>query len=513
MTNADSAKSTKNPSKAPNAPNADAEPRSLAQLQPGTLIEGKYLVERVLGRGGMGVVLAAKHVELNKRVALKFLEVKDDEMPGDFHARFALEARVCAKLKNPHIARVQDVSVWEGTYPFMVMDYLEGQELRAAQKARPNGKIALAQAVDYVVQICEGLAEAHAQGIIHRDLKPANIFITKEHDGSDLVKVLDFGISKWASGGDEYNELTKAGTMLGSPKYMSPEQLSGATLDSRSDIWAIGAILYNMLTGRPPYDFGQVTQTFVAIASGTPPEPPSAHEPSIPAAVDAVILRCLKKDRESRFQNVAELAGALLEAVGSPFAKQVRETISAVLDPASASLRPAFSTMTTGSHAVFLDGERVRGVSGAPVLPVSSDVDVDIDVVLPVAAAEPRRAMGMIWGAMGAAAAIAITAAAWTSSAAAGAGGAMVISRTRTFAAKQYAPESKSSLVEPAPDAPAAEPHAATRAVYVPRAAPRAAAEPRRSRREPRARRRFHAPAPTHSAAPARPANALEDRE
>jgi serine/threonine protein kinase len=321
-------------------------------LVPGTMVEEKYLVERTLGRGGMGVVVAAKHVALNKRVALKFLEVRDDEVPGDFQARFALEARVCAKLKNEHIARVIDVSVWQGRFPFMVMDCLEGEDLRRVQNAK--GRLPLGQAVDYAVQICQGLAEAHAQGIIHRDLKPPNIFITKRHDGSELVKVLDFGISKWASSGDGVGELTKAGVMLGSPKYMSPEHLQGSQLDPRSDIWSIGAILYGMVTGRPPYDFRQVTQTYMAIASGARPAVPSSVEPTVPPEVDAVILRCLSKDREQRFPDVAELAGALLEAAGSPFARETRAQIASILNPMGAvSSRPSFLGISTGTQVAF----------------------------------------------------------------------------------------------------------------------------------------------------------------
>ena len=319
------------PNVAPGTPD-DREGDPLARLGEGTLIEGKYRVDRVIGRGGMGVVVAATQVELGERVALKFLRVVDDEVPGDFHARFALEARVCAKLQNEHIARVQDTGAWGGKIPFMVMEYLEGVDLRRALKRMGEGAtVPTLQAVDYIVQICEGLAEAHAQRIVHRDLKPANIFLVKRSDGSDLVKVLDFGISKWVSE-EGSAELTQAGVMLGSPKYMAPEQLQGSGVDARSDIWSIGAILYGMLTGRPPYDFAAVTQTFIAIASGKPPLAPSALKPTISPALDAVILRALAHDRANRFQNVAELAGDLLAAAGSAFAEQARVSLQAVLD-------------------------------------------------------------------------------------------------------------------------------------------------------------------------------------
>jgi serine/threonine protein kinase len=326
-------------------------------MLPGTVIDGKYRINRVIGRGGMGVVVEATHVDLGELVALKFLQLKDEDVDGDFRSRFALEARVCAKLRNEHIARVHDVGVWEEKTPFMVMDYLEGIDLR--RELAKLGRLPVLRAVDYAVQICQGLAEAHAQGIVHRDLKPANVFLTKRLDGTELVKVLDFGVSKWANVGDGLGELTKTGVMLGSPKYMAPEQLNGDTVDPRADIWSIGAILYTMLTGRPPYDFPQVTQTFMAIASGARPPVPSSLEPGIPAELDALILRCLTRDRNERFQTVAELAGAALEAIESPFASQVRAVLEDALGgDASGSARRSFLTLTTGSHTAFaLPGE------------------------------------------------------------------------------------------------------------------------------------------------------------
>jgi serine/threonine protein kinase len=383
-------------------------PRSLAHIRPGTVIDGKYLVERVLGQGGMGVVIAAMHLEENKRVALKFLEVQGDEMPDDFHARFALEARVCAKLRNPHIARVHGMGVWQGTFPFMVMDYLEGEDLRTLRKR--GSRLPLGQAVGYVIQICEGLAEAHAQGIVHRDLKPGNIFITKEHDGSELVKVLDFGISKWAAGGEESNELTKAGTMLGSPKYMSPEQLTGTKVDPRADIWSIGAILYAMLTGKPPYNFSQMTQMFMAIASGKIPAAPSTVDPTIPATVDAVVLRCLARERDDRFKDVGELAAALLAAVGSPYAAPVSGQIRLMLDPANVanvngSIPPAFATRASGTQTIFsIAGIKPPRTSARPPMPT-----------IPPASRTPRQvqasgSLSVWWGLVWVLAALAIAA-------------------------------------------------------------------------------------------------------
>jgi len=381
-------------------PDDDAGHRDLlATLTAGTIVEGKHRIDRIIGRGGMGVVASAVHIHLEERVALKFLEVKDEEVGHDFRARFALEARVCAKLRNEHIARVHDVGIWEGKVPFMVMEYLEGTDLR--RSLRDGAKLSLSQAVEYVVQICDGLAEAHAHGIVHRDLKPANIFITRRQDGTELVKVLDFGISKWTTKEEDVGELTKTGMMLGSPKYMSPEQLNGGAIDARADVWSIGAILYQALTGRPPYDFPQVTQTFMAIAGGSPPPRPTLLEPSIPQGVEALILRCLTRDKEQRVQNVAELAGALLEAVESPFAAQVRAQIGAVLEPAAAaaaqSNRSGPLSMTTGSHAVF-------SLVSTGASQISVPPEARVPSARPSVAAKSR--MGKTWAAAGVAVAV-----------------------------------------------------------------------------------------------------------
>ena len=422
-------------------------PRSLAQIRPGTLIGEKYLVERVLGRGGMGVVLAAKHVEENKHIALKFLDVKSDEMPDDFQARFALEAHVCSQLKNRHIARVHETGIWLEQYPFMVMDYLEGKDLRKVAKV--NAKFPLAQAIDYAVQICEGLAEAHAKGIVHRDLKPANIFITKQTDGTDLVKVLDFGISKWAAGGDEFSELTKAGTMLGSPKYMSPEQLAGSKVDARADIWSIGAILYGMLVGRPPYDHSNVTQTFIAIATGQAPTPASTLEPSVPAEMDALILKCIAKDRDARFQDVGELAAALLEIAGSTHAAQTRTYIAAVLDGSAQSIPPTRPLFVSEKPPVVVElpPDTSRSATTVRPKPATSSAAYAPLPPEPILVKPSRSSSTKSWWAL-AAAAVVIAAMTATQSPAPSPAPAIVRAQLprREVTVKQLTPEPASSL-------------------------------------------------------------------
>src|SRR6478735_12588042 len=201
------------------------------ELQPGAIVEGKYQVEHVLGRGGMGIVVAATHITLRERVALKFLLVRDDSA-DDFAARFKREAQVSAKMRSEHVARVIDVGMWKGRAMFMVMEFLAGTDLRKLLRAQ--GPLSVETAVGYMVQICEGMAEAHANNVVHRDLKPSNLYLTKRPDGSDLVKILDFGISKWNPTDEEVGELTRTGVVLGSPKYVAPEQVFGsAVVDAR----------------------------------------------------------------------------------------------------------------------------------------------------------------------------------------------------------------------------------------------------------------------------------------
>src|ERR1019366_4279735 len=232
----------------------------LSDLMVGSVVDGKYRVDQGLGRGAMGVVVAATHLHLGERVALKFLRYRSKAgVPDDFQTRFKREARVSARLKNEHITRVIDVGVWRDHVPYMVMDYLAGTDLRDV--INTTSPMPIGTAIEYTVQVCDGIAEAHANGVVHRDLKPSNLFVTKRPDGSDLVKILDFGISKWSAGEAAVDELTQTGVVLGSPKYMAPEQLFGSSeVDARADVWSVGAIIYEMLCGRPPFDLPSFTK-------------------------------------------------------------------------------------------------------------------------------------------------------------------------------------------------------------------------------------------------------------
>jgi serine/threonine-protein kinase len=281
-------------------------------VREGDVLAGKYRVERVLGVGGMGVVVAATHLQLEERVALKFL-VKDALESADAVARFAREARAAVKIKSEHVARVIDVGTLETGAPYMVMEYLEGGDL--SQVVHAHGPMPIEDAVEYVLQACEAIAHAHVLGIVHRDLKPANLFLIRRPDGTNAIKVLDFGISKVmpGKGSSSDNAMTRTRAIMGSPLYMSPEQMTSTRdVDGRTDIWALGVILYELLAGQPPFSADTMPQLCGLILSGPTPSIRTIRA-NIPAGLDAVLRRCLEKDPVRRYPNIAEFAAALAE--------------------------------------------------------------------------------------------------------------------------------------------------------------------------------------------------------
>ena len=291
--------------------------QSAAGVSEGTILAGKYRVERVLGVGGMGVVVAARHLDLDHKVAIKFLLpalLEDHESV----ARFAREARAAVRITSEHVARVLDVGTLDSGAPYMVMEYLEGTDLSGWLRSR--GPLPIDQAVDFLLQACVAVAEAHGMGIVHRDLKPANLFCVRRNDGQFVVKVLDFGISKVTGGthpSDSGMSVTRTSAVMGSPLYMSPEQVqSSKDVDSRTDLWALGVILFELLTASVPFPGETFGEIAVKIAVRAPLSL-RACRPDAPQGLEAVMLRCLEKDRERRFANVAELAWALL-----PFAPE-----------------------------------------------------------------------------------------------------------------------------------------------------------------------------------------------
>jgi serine/threonine-protein kinase len=296
----------------------------------GRVLAGKYLVERVLGEGGMGVVVAARHLHLNDQVALKFMLPAVLTVDATAGKRFLREAQVVFRLRSEHVTRVLDVGTLEDGAPYIVMEYLEGMTL--AELVLGRGPLPLARAVDYVLQACEALAEAHSIGVVHRDLKPQNLFLTHRLDGSPLIKVLDFGISKLSSelAGAAAASLTQGGTMLGSPQYMSPEQIAAPKkVDGRADIWALGVILYELLTGRVPFQARSVVELCMKVVNE--PAPPLADQkPDLPRGFAAIVDRCLAKEPHRRYADVAELAG-FLARFAAPGAAGAAERVRRIL--------------------------------------------------------------------------------------------------------------------------------------------------------------------------------------
>ncbi|HEX3762946.1 MAG TPA: serine/threonine-protein kinase, partial [Kofleriaceae bacterium] len=218
--------------------------------EPGTVLAGKYRIERRLGRGGMGLVLAAEHIELRSVVAIKCLHDAYARR-SDVVMRFLREARASARLQSEHVCRVFDVDRLDTGVPYLVMELLHGRDL--AQVLRATGPLDPATVAAYLVQACDAIGEAHAAQIVHRDLKPSNLFLTRRRDGAPLIKVLDFGVAKAPEEGSPV--LTDASTVVGSPRYMAPEQIRAARIaDARSDIWSLGVILYELVSGRPPFE-------------------------------------------------------------------------------------------------------------------------------------------------------------------------------------------------------------------------------------------------------------------
>lgn len=279
-------------------------------IAPGDIVARKYRVEKLLGAGGMGMVMSAQHLHLGQKVALKFMLPAATENPTALE-RFFREAQAAFRLTSEHVARVLDVGTLDNGAPYIVMEYLNGTNF--ADLLANNQTLPVPRAVDYVLQAAEALAEAHSLGIIHRDLKPANLFLTTRNDGTPLVKVLDFGISKLTASlmgsGSQGHALTKTNRAIGSPQYMAPEQITAPkTVDRRADIWGLGVLLFELCSGRAPFEAPSVAELCLKVVRD---KPAVLVGKQIPVGFAEVIGRCLEKDPSKRFPDVAELAEAL----------------------------------------------------------------------------------------------------------------------------------------------------------------------------------------------------------
>lgn len=326
------------------------DPLELAGIEPGELIGQRYRVERALGRGGMGIVIEAVHVDLGERYAVKVL-LPDLSSDKEIVERFLQEARTSAKLKSPHIARVFDFGVRENGSAYLVMEYLEG--LTLGDKLGAEGPLDVSEAATILYQVCMGLEDAHGARLVHRDIKPDNIFIEHTRDGKVSVKVLDFGISKKLDE-SEAMRLTKTGAVFGSPLYMSPEQLraSGA-VDERSDLWAVGAVLYEALTGSPPFTALTMTDLVLQISQDTPADPRTLRA-DIPEGLAELTLACLAKRSSDRPTTASEVAAHL-----EPFIRHAGQRSSARISQPLRRMRPLDGSTTTISEAPSGSGDHV----------------------------------------------------------------------------------------------------------------------------------------------------------
>ncbi len=316
-------------------------PRS--PVREGDLLVGKYRVERVIGSGGMGVVVAARHEQLGQLVAIKFMR-EEALQQGDAVERFLREARAAVKLKSEHVAKVLDVGKLDSGAPYMVMEMLEGSDL--GRVLMDDGPMAVDAAVLMILQACEAIAEAHSLGIVHRDLKPQNLFLTQTMSGLPRLKVLDFGVSKaigMASG--ERGALTQTRAMLGSPLYMPPEQMrSSRDIDPRVDIWALGVVLFELLTRRWPFEAESMPELCLKVVT-EPPQSLAALRPDVPEALVAIVERCLAKEPDGRFATALDLAAAL-EPLAPPLLSRMPAAQSRTFSDVALSRNPAAAQRT-----------------------------------------------------------------------------------------------------------------------------------------------------------------------
>jgi eukaryotic-like serine/threonine-protein kinase len=362
----------------------------MTPVREGDLLAGKYRVERVIGVGGMGVVVAARHEQLGQLVAIKFL--RDDVLGNeDSVERFLREARSAVRLKSEHVARVIDVGKLDSGSPYIVMEFLEGDDL--GQILEERGPLAPEAAVQLVLQACEAVAEAHAAGIVHRDLKPQNLFLTHTVTGMPRLKVLDFGVSKASgmmTGGQ--GALTRTRSMLGSPLYMSPEQMRSAKdVDARADVWALGVVLFELLTRRWPFEAQNMPELCLKVVT-EPPQSLLELRPEVPPGLVAIVERCLEKDPAARYADAAALAEVL-----DPFGPGVAPRRA----PSSASLERHVSVATISRTTLVS--------SDAQITPGPSAWDSASKTTAPATSAGASRLRSFVWaGAVGTVAVMAL---------------------------------------------------------------------------------------------------------
>jgi serine/threonine-protein kinase len=347
----------------------------------GMVIDERYRLDAVLGEGGMGIVFDATHLGLGRRVALKVVR-RDRTDGGDASSRLVREARVVSTLKSQHVAQVIDVGTHDGE-PYLVMERLEG--LTVQQEVARTGTLSIEAAADMLIQACDALDEAHRHGIVHRDVKPSNLFLAGDEAGASVLKVIDFGISKGLPlDTEESHGDTQTGALLGSPAFMSPEQLrSSKDVDARTDIWSLGVVLYFLLTGEKPFTAGSLLDLMTTIVHEKLPSM-RALRSDVPAELEAIVGRCLEKEREDRYATAAELAHAL-----APYASASMKALASSL----IAERPASSRRIARDR---------RAPIAAPASAPAGQADAETlsaSVTAPLGLRQPRRP----WAALAAA--------------------------------------------------------------------------------------------------------------
>jgi serine/threonine-protein kinase len=277
-------------------------------LKPGDIIADRYRVMAPIGRGAMGMVYRAEHVQISKVMAIKLLHPELQQNPENV-ARFHREAESASRLNHPNTVHVFDFGRTESGSLYLVMEYVDGDDL--AKVLDKDGPMPFGRVAYLCAQVAGSVEDAHAAGIVHRDLKPENIVISEGRDG-ETAKVLDFGLAKLFAGTVE-TQVTSAGTIVGTPYYMSPEQIHGQDLDGRSDVYALGAIMYECVVGKPPFEAPNPVGVLSKHLSEEPLRPSARSPLSVPAEADEIILRCLEKDPDNRYQTAEEVRQALIE--------------------------------------------------------------------------------------------------------------------------------------------------------------------------------------------------------
>ncbi len=453
----------------------------------GRVVQGRFLVLARLAAGGMGVVYKAEQQPLGRVIALKILESKQNaSVDASFSRRFFLEASAAAKLAHPNTIVVHDYGKTEGGLYFIAMEHLDGGSL--GDRLKKHGPLTPAQAIHVGMQVASSLADAHAQGLVHRDLKPGNVMFAPRAGDPFFVKVLDFGLVKVLGSEDENVALTQSGVMMGSPRYMAPEQVKAQPVDHRADIYAFGAMLYHMVAGAPPFAAGSAFEAMHAHVN-TPPPPLRATWPHCPAGprLEAVIMRCLAKDPAQRFLSMNELMSALhacqseAGALGAgasgwtPLASsQALSLVSSSAHPLSSSSSGSDSSPSISRSGVAPSGShktmRFESAEGpAPAAPPAASA------AAPVAPAKSGGALKILAGLAALVVVVAgAVAAAWTLSVMRDGAAAPPIAEVHAPSAPAVAPPAAEPAPAPPPEAPPRE----TEALADPPAADPPAADP-----------------------------------